>query len=355
MPSSDVTRRDFLRTSAAASAAVAASAVVRPAASEPAKPLNYNENMDYRRLGKTGLMVSAVCMGGHWKRIGTIGGGGWDRIGKELTEFDKNRYDVVTRAIEVGINYIDACSSGEILTYAKALKGRREKMHLGYSWYEREPRFPEWRNAAALVKGFDDGLKEAGLEYVDLWRLTMLMPGAEHKDADVDAVIEAFAKVHAAGKARHLGISSHDREWLKKVIERCPQIEVILTPFTASSKVKPKDSLFEAVKKQDVGVFGIKPFSSGSLFKDGAGAGGKHTDRDDELARLALRYILATEAVTAPIPGLISLHQVENVARAVKERRELDGKEMAQLHDAARDMLASLPPDYRWLREHEWV
>jgi len=31
--------------------------------------LNYNDNMEYRRLGRTGLMVSAISLGGHWKRI----------------------------------------------------------------------------------------------------------------------------------------------------------------------------------------------------------------------------------------------------------------------------------------------
>jgi aryl-alcohol dehydrogenase-like predicted oxidoreductase len=347
-------RRDFLRLGAAAGVGLAATHALAADAPAAAKPLCFNENMEYRRLGKTGMMVSAVCMGGHWKRIGSITGSGWDRTGGDLTEFDKNRYEVVSRAMDVGINYIDACSSGEILTYAKALKGRREKMHLGFSWYERELRFPEWCNAEKLVQGFDDGLKQAGLDYVDVWRVTcQMVPG--NKESDIEAVCDAFDKIHAQGKALHLGISSHDRPWLKKIIERFPKIEVILTPFTAASNVKPADSLFDAVKAQDVGVFGIKPFSSGSLFVEGAGAGGKISAKDDELARLALRHILSTGAVTAPIPGLISLHQVDNVAQAVKEHRELDAKETAMLNDAAAHMLAELPSDYHWLRDHTWV
>jgi aryl-alcohol dehydrogenase-like predicted oxidoreductase len=352
-----ITRREFVRDSALTAAGVAVGmGMAEPANAGQAKKskiLNYNKDMEYRRLGKTGLMISAVTLGGHWKRL--IEGSGWDRSESGMmAELDKNRYEVVSRCIEVGINYVDACSGGEILTYAKALRGRREKMYFGFSWYEREPRFPEWRTADALMKGFDQGLKEAGLEYVDLWRISAMM-GGENTDAEVEEMVAAFDKAHRQGKARFLGVSSHDREWLKRVIEKWPQFAVVLTPYTAASKVKPTDSLFDAVKKQDVGVLGIKPFSSGSLFKDGAGAGGVHTDRDDELARLALRYILSNDAITAPMPGLISIHQVDNAARAMRERRELDMKETSRLDAAAKEMAANLPPEYRWLRDWEWV
>ena len=85
-------------------------------------------------------MISAVCMGGHWKRIDKMIGGarrraGWPRTPR-ATEFHQNRDDVVSRCIERGINYIDACIREEVMTYAKALKGRRDKMYLGFSWCE---------------------------------------------------------------------------------------------------------------------------------------------------------------------------------------------------------------------------
>lgn len=349
-----ITRREFIRDTALAAAGIAVGMgrANGENAQPKVKPLNYNEKMEYRRLGKTGLMISAIALGGHWKRL--IAGSGWERETSGIEELDKNRYEVVSRCIDAGINYLDACSGGEILTYAKALKGRRDKMYLGYSWYERESRFEDWRSAEKLLEGLDQGLKESGLEYVDVWRISALMDGT-NTDADVEAMIQAYNKAHVQGKARFLGVSSHSREWLKYVIEKYRQFSVVLTPYTAASKVKPEDSLFEAVKKQDVGVFGIKPFSSGSLFKDGSGAGGVHTAGGDELARLALRYVLCNDAITAPIPGLISIHQVDNAVRAVKERRKLDVEETAQLGEAAHEMMASLPQEYHWLREWEWV
>ena len=355
MDRKSITRREFMRNSAltAAGTAIGLGLAQSAGAEEPqAKILNYNENMEYRRLGKTGLMLSAVVQGGHWKRL--IAGSGWDRADSGMEELDKNREEVLSHCIDVGINYVDACSGGEILTYAKALRGRRDKMYLGFSWYEREPRFPEWRTAAKLMSGFDQGLKEASLEYVDVWRFSAMM-GGENTDADVEAMVQAFEKAHQQGKARFLGVSSHDRDWLKRVIEKWPQFSVVLTPYTANSKEKPTDSLFDSVRKQNVGLLGIKPFSSGSLFRDGAGAGGRQSDGDDELARLAIRYILSNDAITAPMAGLISIHQVDNIARAVRERRELDRKEAAVLKHAVEEAHASLPPDYEWLRKWDWV
>ncbi|MCX5676800.1 MAG: hypothetical protein NTX87_17545, partial [Planctomycetota bacterium] len=109
----------------------------------------------------------------------------------------------------------------------------------------------------------------------------------------------------------------------------------------------PTDSLFDALKKCDVGAFGIKPVRAGSLFQ---GAG----EEDDRRARLAIRYILLTNTVV-PIPGMNEPRQVENAVKAVKERRELDAKEQAELQGVSRRMWANLPPKYDWLRDWEYV
>jgi hypothetical protein len=104
-----------------------------------------------------------------------------------------------------------------------------------------------------------------------------------------------------------------------------------------------------------MGVFGIKPFASNSLFKGDSSPGNPHAEEDDRRARLAIRYILFNPAITAPIPGLISRDQVDNMARAVKERRELDLKEKAELDRASEMMWANLPANYQWLKDWKYV
>jgi aryl-alcohol dehydrogenase-like predicted oxidoreductase len=299
------------------------------AAVDTSKILNYTPNMEYRRQGKTNLMVSAVCLGGH------------------SDSNDQQRQEIVSRCIDAGINYIDACSYGEVCRDSKALKGRRDKMYLALSHCGNEVRNENFRTAKKLLEALDETLRGSGQEYTDLWRITCYEPGGRHTFDTSCEVVEALETAKKQGKARFVGFSSHDRRWIKFMIEYFPQIDAVCFPFTTMTKTAPTDSLFEALKKCDVGAFGIKPFGAGSLF------GGAAEERDRR-ARLAIRYILQTNTVI-PIPGMNSVAQVDNVAKAVMERRELDLKEQAELQGAAQEMWANLPPNYQWLRDWEYV
>jgi len=367
MDDKGLTRRQFV---VGAAAAVAAGSIVPPAgcarlpagkAADTSKILNYNPDMEYRRCGKTGLMVSAIALGGHWKRVVKIIGGkeprGWMSMEIDRPEFQKNRAEVVSRCIEKGINYVDACCGEEILAYSRALKGRRDKMYFGYSWHVRESRFPEWRSAKKLKEGLDLGLKEAGLDHVDLWRISLLVDSGKHTEAEIEEAVAALDWAKQTGRARFTGFSSHDREHLKHLVARYPgQVEVILTPYTAKTKVVEDPSgLWAAVRKHDVGWFGIKPFASNSIFKGDSSPQSPHFEEDNRIARLAIRHILCNPAITAPMPGLITTQQVDNVCAAIKERRELDLEERAELDRAMERAWASLPPDYQWLRDWDCV
>lgn len=334
---SDIRRRRFLQRvvgGAAGTAAVAAGwgdrrAARAAGAGSRSKILNYNQNMEYRRLGKTDLMVSAVSLGGH------------SRSG------DRERREVISRAIDLGINYIDACTSGEVCRDARALAGRRDRMYLALSDCGREVRNEEYRTSRKLLEVLDALLARSGQEYTDLWRITCFEPGGRHTFNTACEIVEALEKARKQGKARFIGFSSHDRRWIRFMIEYFPQIEVVCFPFITMTKAAPRDSLFEALKRRDVGAFGIKPFAAASLFK------GERLE-DDRRARLALRYILYSNTVI-PIPGVNSVREVDNAARAVVERRKLDLEDRAHLLRAGRDMLAMLPPNYQWLRDWEYV
>jgi len=363
MAEKKVTRREFVRDSAMAAVGVAAglAAGSSSGAADRTKILNYNENMEYRPLGKTGLIVSAVCLGGHWKRLdkmvpGLFKGGGWLSADLNDEGFKKNRHDVVSRCMEVGINHIDACTREEILTYSEALRGRRDKMYLGCSWYQEELRNGRFRTKNALLGTLDKAMQKAKLDYVDLWRITMHEQSGNHTKGEVEEMMKALEAARKQGKARFTGFSSHDRPHIKWMIETYPNIvDVVVTPYTAKSKVRRKDSLCDTLKKYKVGCFGIKPFAGNSLFKGDSAPGNPNAEEDDRRARLAIRYILCNPAITAPIPGMINTHQVDNVAKAVTEHRGLDLQEAAELEKATDEAWAKLPENYQWLKDWEYV
>ena len=399
-----VTRRGFIRTGAAAAAGAVVFPAIRTvyagnAASEPtAGILNYNEQMEYRRAGRTNLMISAVCLGGHWKRAnvvvpGLFQGGSWLSADLNNKDFEQNRYDVVSRCIDRGINYIDACTKQEVIMYAKALKGRRDKMYLGFSWYQEEmrslsremndaekagrPKPPGWITQK-LKEALDHGFQETGLTYVDVWRITCFERSGDHSDRQMEEMLEALRWAKQTGRARFTGISSHDRPHIKKWIEAAPQeLEVVCTPYTANTKLVGariemdsegkaasivamadgswQNSLWATMQKYEVAWFGIKPFASGSMFKGDGSPGNPFEEEDNKIARLTIRAILTNPVITAPIPGMITPEQVDNVAKAVLQRRMLDKQEQTQLDAATSRAFASLPRHYQWLNDWNFV
>jgi aryl-alcohol dehydrogenase-like predicted oxidoreductase len=336
MAKRSINRRTFMgdcaKVAAGAAAGLAAAPALRAAdapAVDTSKILNYNPDMEYRRQGSTNLMVSAVCLGGHSR--------------SKL----KERTEIVSRCIDAGINSIDACSHGEVCRDAEALKGRRDKMYLSLSHCGKEVRKEEYRTTKKLLESLDETLQASKQEYTDLWRITCYEPGGRHTFNTACELVAALEKAKQQGKARFIGFSTHDRRWIKFMIEYFPQIDCVCFPFTTMSKRAPTDSVFDALKKCDVGAFGIKPYGAGSLFR------GDQAE-NDKRARLALRYILRTNTVI-PIPGLNSVAQVDNAVKAVKERRELDLKERAELDTLNREMWAAMPANYRWLRHWNTV
>ena len=207
------------------------------------KTPSYNPDMEYRRLGKTNLWVSAVCLGGHWKRVDKMVPGvfetkKWLSAKLDSDGFKKNRWDVVTRCIESGINYVDACTWQEVVTYSRALRGRRDKMYLGFSWYQEEMRKQNFRTTKALLGTLDKGMREAKLDYVDVWRITMLSQSGRHTEGEVDEMMRALEEARKQGKVRFTGLSSHDRKHIKLMIETYPTVvQVVCTPYTAKTKV----------------------------------------------------------------------------------------------------------------------
>jgi len=346
---------------------------------DTSKILNYHPQMNYRRLGKTGLFISQIGLGGHWQAPWRDQSGGWwwgKFVNEEVPDdVAKNRTEVVSKAIDCGMNYLDITGAEECLCYGAALKGRREKMIVGADDSKLCPRHDQYCNVKAQLYNVEECLRHIGTDYLDTWRVQAKMDGT-NTDADVEVMIEAFQKLHKQGKVRHFGISSHSRPWAQHVIEKYPQVEMFIFPCTAKTREKgitptrdhiqevnagygpEHKSIFQSLRQQDVGLITIKPFFGGSVFKThGKQRLGVGNKEDNDLALLTLQCILnLSDAVTAVIPGLSTVYEVENAARASYTRAlAMMPADKQWLTRITQECWAALPKEYAWLRDWEFV
>jgi len=380
MAKKHISRREFLKDSSLIGAgAILAAAGAKPAEAklvklDTSKIVNYDPKMRYRRLGKTNLMVSEVSLGGHWRY--RDGGRYWDRFANDECPADvaRNRTDVVSKCIECGINYLDITTRAECISYGIALKGRREKMIVGADDHVLGPRNANNRTVKKQIYNVEECLKMFKTDYFDIWRVQAQMNPPLNTDEEVENMIEAFERLHKQGKAKWFGVSSHTRPWHHHIIEKYPTISMIIFPYTAQSKVidgkevavergtgpaenRIRESLFTAVKKCDVGVCTIKPFAGGSVFSAKKfPAPERGSEEEHKLARLTLQYILANDGITATLPGMTTVREVENNVRASYERkRTVSWEDVEWLKRKTDTAWANLPEDYAWLRDWEWV
>jgi predicted aldo/keto reductase-like oxidoreductase len=330
------------------------SAGAASAAASPAEgTLNYNPAMRYRKLGKTDLWISELSFGGHWRtREGERYWGSFPND-KVPADVQRNREDVFGRAIDLGLNYLDITTPAEATAYGNAMKGLGQRMYVGYSDYILCIRDPNRRTVDAMMFEIDEGLKRLQIDCLDIWRPQADM-GGNHTDDEINRVVETFHKAKDQGKVKHLGISSHSRDFTIRLMTGFPDFEMFIFPYTFGSEMDPEHSVFPMVRERNCGLVCIKPFAGGSLFRLERRQLGDKFD-GNEVATRALRKILSNEYLTASIPGQTTIEELENNVSVRKMPKQLTEAEHASLREIARETMASLPADYQWLRQWEYV
>src|SRR5262249_54741166 len=168
--------------------------------------------MKYRKLGRTGLMVSEIGFGA-WG----IGKGMW--IGAE----DADSLAALRRAVEQGLNFIDtALAYGP--NHSERLVGqlvREMKASALYVATKVPPKNLEWPAArgvaaskvfpAAHVKACaEQSLRNLGLERIDLLQLHVWRD--EYLDDSKAGWQDALAELKKSGKVHFVGISVNDHD-----------------------------------------------------------------------------------------------------------------------------------------------
>jgi len=318
--------------------------------------------VNYRKLGRTGLEVSEVGYGA-WG----IGKDAW--IGAE----DDESLRALNRAIDLGLNFIDtALAYGE--GHSERLVGQvvREREETVYVATKIPPKNRIWPAPSGLhpdevfPKDYvrectETSLKNLGFEAIDVQQFHVWSDEWVGRGGWLEAVEE----LKGEGKIRFFGVSINDHQPgnAVKLIETgvVDTVQVIYNVFDQS----PEDELFPACQEHDVGVIVRVPFDEGALtgritsdttfdeddFRNDYFRGDRKQQvyervqaivselgvTDDEVAGVALRYVLSHPAVSTVIPGMRSVRNVErNIAVA-------DGKGLS------RDQVQALKA-HRWDR-----
>ncbi len=151
-------------------------------------------NIDYVRLGRTGLKVSEYCIGG-------------DNFGDQIDESESLR--IMNAAFERGVNFIDTANvyadgRSEIFI-GKFMQGRRYDVVLATKGNGRIGTGPNDRQVSRkyVMSAIDDSLRRLQTDYIDLYQIHDFPP-----DVPVDEFVHAYSDVVQAGKARYIGIAN---------------------------------------------------------------------------------------------------------------------------------------------------
>jgi aryl-alcohol dehydrogenase-like predicted oxidoreductase len=275
--------------------------------------------MEYRRLGRTDLRVSAIC-------LGTMT---W---GQQNTEAEGHAQ--MDHALDQGINFWDAAEMYPVppteATYGRtetiigswfASHGGRDKVMLATKVAGPDPRFAFLRggdlrhNRANLRAALEGSLKRLKTDYVDLYQLhwperrvnsfgRLAYDGDPAKDGTPLAeTLAALGELVAEGKIRHIGLSN-DTPWgLMRLLQLAdagagPRIVSIQNPYNLLNR-SFELALAEVALHEECGLLAYSPLAMGLLtgkYQDGTAGPNARLNRFAQFVRYSGEHAAAAAA-----------------------------------------------------------
>jgi len=152
--------------------------------------------MEYRTLGRTGVKVSAYC-------LGTMMFGPWGNTDEDEC------VRMLQASLDGGINFVDTADvygegRSEEIT-GKALKGRRDDVVLATKVHGEMGKGPNEQGNSRLwiQREVEASLRRLGTDHIDLYQMHRPDPSA-----DIEDTLGALTDLVRQGKARYLGCST---------------------------------------------------------------------------------------------------------------------------------------------------
>ncbi len=316
----------------------------------------YND-MQYRRCGKSGVLLPAVSLG-LWHNFGDVDDS--DVYRKTLhTAFDNG----ITH-FDLANNYGPPPGSAEI-NFGKILKedfyAHRDEMLIstkaGYLMWDGP--YGNWGSKKYLVSSLDQSLKRMRLEYVDIFYHHRPDP-----DTPLEETMSALDLIVRQGKALYVGISNYRPEEAKNAIRILRSLGtpcIIHQPKYSMFERWVEDGLLDLLEEEGVGCIPFSPLAQGLLTNKylhgipvDSRAAKEHgflkkevitedvlakiiklnelaQQRGQSLAQMALSWVLKDDRVTSVLVGASSSAQLLDSLQCLKniqfDKEELDSIE----------------------------
>jgi aryl-alcohol dehydrogenase-like predicted oxidoreductase len=301
--------------------------------------------MEYRRLGRTGLKVSRLC-------LGCMTYGDPHRGKHAWTLPEEQGRPLIRRALDLGINFFDTAnsysdgSSEEILGRALKDFASREDIVIATKVHSRMRPGPNGAGLSrkAIMTEVDASLRRLGTDYIDLYQT--------HRwdyHTPIEETLEALHDLVKAGKVRYIGASSmyawqfckalyladrHGwtrfatmqdhynllyREEEREMLPLCISEQVGVLPWSPLARGRLTRDWRETTPRMQTDEFGKALYSKTEEADQAVidRVAGIAAARGVPMAQVALAWLLRKPAVTAPIIGASKPHHLDDAVAAL--------------------------------------
>jgi predicted aldo/keto reductase-like oxidoreductase len=264
-----------------------------------------------RPLGKTGVNVSIICLGG------------W-HIGQPAIG-DAEAIRIMHTAIDEGVTFFDNAwdyhegRSEDIMGQALASGGRRQKVFLMTKNCGRD--------AATTRQHLEDSLRRLRTDVIDLWQFHEI-----NYDNDPDWLVERGAiaeaiKAQKAGKVRFIGFTGHKHPSIfLKMLPLYPwdtcQLPINVCDYFYRSSIH---EVLPELKKRNIAAIGMKSLGGGNLENGGHMMTGGFATAEE-----CIRFALAQD-VASVVVGIDSMKVLQQDLAIARSFKPFEPAELEQL------------------------
>ena len=253
--------------------------------------------MNYKVLGKTGLRISEVGIGGIPIQRADVA------AAKAL----------LTAASDMGVNFLDSARAYSVSEsyLGEALEGIRNKFIIATK--------SGAKTKEDMARDVDISLSNFRTDHIELYQLHNPNEAGLQQIMAPGGALEALLEAKAAGKIGHIGVTLHSKELFQQVLEY-DWVETIMFPYNIVET--QAEELVAACAQKNIGFICMKPMAGGAL--------------DDPAA--AMRFLAQNGNISVVIPGMAAVNELQQNVAAYANKSPLTVEEQEKIRSIREEL-----------------